>query len=260
METWATPVLNAPVTLAPGETLDVPIPLGPFFALAPGRYRVSAEYGDDKTRAAAEARSDPALGGGRRCSSPNILPLTRVNNRSVRCVPAGLPVLSQVTSSQTENMCPVGRTLVSPVFIGRDAELATLTTALESAVAGTPTVVLLGGEAGVGKTRLVEEAAARARAAGARVLAGSCIELGGEGLAVRPARARVAHAHARYVTRGARRAARPGALGVRARAARPRPRRRAPHRAARPRAARRACSSSRWALSSGSPRTARSCS
>jgi predicted ATPase len=76
--------------------------------------------------------------------------------------------------------------LVSPQFIGREAELATLTAALGSAVAGTPTVVLLGGEAGVGKTRLVEEAAMRARAAGARVLAGSCIELGGEGLAFGP--------------------------------------------------------------------------
>ena len=78
------------------------------------------------------------------------------------------------------------RDLVSPLFIGREAELITLTSALDAAVAGTPAVVLLGGEAGVGKTRLVEEAAARARASGARVLAGSCIELGGEGLAFGP--------------------------------------------------------------------------
>jgi predicted ATPase/DNA-binding NarL/FixJ family response regulator len=78
------------------------------------------------------------------------------------------------------------RDLVSPLFIGRGAELATLTAALEAAITGTPTVVLLGGEAGVGKTRLVEEAAERARAAGARVLAGSCIELGGEGLPFGP--------------------------------------------------------------------------
>src|SRR3954469_6161387 len=76
--------------------------------------------------------------------------------------------------------------LVSPLFVGRETELATMTTALESAVAGTPTVVLLGGEAGVGKTRLVEEATERAHAAGARVLAGSCIELGGEGLPFGP--------------------------------------------------------------------------
>src|SRR3954453_3880025 len=78
------------------------------------------------------------------------------------------------------------RDLVSPLFVGRETELATMTTALESAVAGTPTVVLLGGEAGVGKTRLVEEATERAPAAGARGLAGSCIELGGEGLPFGP--------------------------------------------------------------------------
>src|SRR4029453_9093259 len=78
------------------------------------------------------------------------------------------------------------RDLVSPLFVGREAELATLTAALDSALAGSPTVVLVGGEAGVGKTRLVEEAAGRARAAGARVLAGSCIELGGEGLPFGP--------------------------------------------------------------------------
>src|SRR4051812_49759820 len=80
----------------------------------------------------------------------------------------------------------VGRTLVSPVFVGRDAELATLTAALDAAVAGDAAVVLLSGEAGVGKTRLVEEAAGRASAAGARVLAGRCVEMGGGRLAIRP--------------------------------------------------------------------------
>jgi predicted ATPase len=70
--------------------------------------------------------------------------------------------------------------------VGRDAELAALSAALDSAVAGDPAVVLVGGEAGVGKTRLVDEATARAREAGARVLAGSCIELGGESLPLGP--------------------------------------------------------------------------
>jgi hypothetical protein len=79
-------------------------------------------------------------------------------------------------------MHPMRRSLVSPVLVGRDAELAALTAALDDAVEGVPGVVLLGGEAGVGKTRLVEEAAQRAQAAGARVLTGSCVELGGEGL------------------------------------------------------------------------------
>ncbi|HEX4673228.1 MAG TPA: AAA family ATPase [Solirubrobacteraceae bacterium] len=72
------------------------------------------------------------------------------------------------------------------MFVGRGVELAALVAALESAAAGEPAVVLVGGEAGVGKTRLVEEAAERARDGGARVLTGSCIELGGEGLPLSP--------------------------------------------------------------------------
>ena len=80
----------------------------------------------------------------------------------------------------------MGGNLVSPVLVGREAELAALEAALESAVAGEPAVVLLGGEAGVGKTRLAEEAAGLAREAGARVLVGGCVELGGEGLPFMP--------------------------------------------------------------------------
>src|SRR4051794_6466605 len=76
--------------------------------------------------------------------------------------------------------------LVSPVLVGRDVELATLLEAFESAVDHQPAVVLLGGEAGVGKTRLVEEAMQRAREAGARVLVGGCVELGGEGVPLMP--------------------------------------------------------------------------
>jgi ATP/maltotriose-dependent transcriptional regulator MalT len=76
--------------------------------------------------------------------------------------------------------------LVSPVFVGRGTELSSLIAGLESAAAGEPVVVLVGGEAGVGKTRLVEEAAARARAGEALVLTGSCIEVGGEGLPLSP--------------------------------------------------------------------------
>jgi len=55
VETWVTPILNSPVALAPGESLDVPIPLGPFFTLAPGStYRVSAEYGDPALKISGE--------------------------------------------------------------------------------------------------------------------------------------------------------------------------------------------------------------
>jgi DNA-binding CsgD family transcriptional regulator/tetratricopeptide (TPR) repeat protein len=51
---------------------------------------------------------------------------------------------------------------------------------------GGPSVVLVGGEAGVGKSRLASEFAARASAAGARVLAGGCVELGTDGLPFAP--------------------------------------------------------------------------
>jgi hypothetical protein len=56
IETWATPILRAPVSLAPGESVEVPIPIGRFFPLEPGgRYLVSAEYGDAALRVGAEA-------------------------------------------------------------------------------------------------------------------------------------------------------------------------------------------------------------
>jgi len=77
-------------------------------------------------------------------------------------------------------------TLTSPTFVGRTEELARLATAADRAAGGTPTTVLIGGEAGVGKTRLAGEVVAGARAAGATVLTGGCVELGGEGVPFAP--------------------------------------------------------------------------
>jgi DNA-binding CsgD family transcriptional regulator/tetratricopeptide (TPR) repeat protein len=77
-------------------------------------------------------------------------------------------------------------TLTSPTFVGRTEELARLAAAGDRAAAGTPTAVLVGGEAGVGKTRLVGELVAAARANGATVLVGGCVELGGEGVPFAP--------------------------------------------------------------------------
>src|SRR5271165_1329677 len=64
----------------------------------------------------------------------------------------------------------------SPVFAGRDDELSVLAAAFGTAAGGTPGVVLLGAEAGGGKSRLTAEFAARVRDR-ARVLAGACVEL-----------------------------------------------------------------------------------
>ncbi|MGY0018851.1 helix-turn-helix transcriptional regulator [Streptomyces sp. YJ-C3] len=75
---------------------------------------------------------------------------------------------------------------VSPVFVGRADELGALNTALARAVAGEPQALLLGGEAGVGKTRLVEEFAAGACRRDAVVVTGGCVEIGADGLPFAP--------------------------------------------------------------------------
>jgi DNA-binding CsgD family transcriptional regulator len=69
------------------------------------------------------------------------------------------------------------------VIIGRSIELDRLDAVFREGVAA---AVLVGGEAGVGKTRLIREFAGRAEPAGARVLVGGCLELGTDGLPFAP--------------------------------------------------------------------------
>jgi DNA-binding CsgD family transcriptional regulator/tetratricopeptide (TPR) repeat protein len=71
-------------------------------------------------------------------------------------------------------------------FVDRTQELARLHQLLGRAVGGEPLVALVGGEAGVGKTRLVEQLAAAAEGQGVRVLGGGCVPLGEEGLPFAP--------------------------------------------------------------------------
>jgi DNA-binding CsgD family transcriptional regulator/tetratricopeptide (TPR) repeat protein len=71
-------------------------------------------------------------------------------------------------------------------LVGRVEELGVLEAAQGQAANGEPAVVLVGGEAGIGKTRLVFEAADRCRRAGARMLAGGCLPVGGDGLPYAP--------------------------------------------------------------------------
>ncbi|MFE2295936.1 AAA family ATPase [Streptomyces sp. NPDC059452] len=81
---------------------------------------------------------------------------------------------------------PVETRSVSPQFVGRAEELGVLTEALARATAGEPQALLIGGEAGVGKTRLVEEFCGRARRREAVVAVGGCVEIGAEGLPYAP--------------------------------------------------------------------------
>ncbi|UGS34026.1 helix-turn-helix transcriptional regulator [Capillimicrobium parvum] len=62
-------------------------------------------------------------------------------------------------------------------FVGREPQLAELRRVLDQAADGRAWLALVAGESGVGKTRLVDELALRARDAGARVLFGDCVEL-----------------------------------------------------------------------------------
>jgi len=62
-----------------------------------------------------------------------------------------------------------------PVLVGRDEEIKQLKLCLDSALSGKGTTVLIHGEAGVGKTRLVNEFLAYAKKMGARVLFGWCL-------------------------------------------------------------------------------------
>ena len=75
--------------------------------------------------------------------------------------------------------------MLSPVFAGRAAEMAALAGAFEAAAAGTPRLVLLGAEAGGGKSRLAGEFTAQLHDR-ALVLAGGCVELSVAGLPYAP--------------------------------------------------------------------------
>jgi DNA-binding CsgD family transcriptional regulator len=62
-------------------------------------------------------------------------------------------------------------------FVGRAAELARMDKLLGDAETGQPVVLLVSGDAGVGKTRLISELAAHAAGRGFAILSGRCAEL-----------------------------------------------------------------------------------
>jgi DNA-binding CsgD family transcriptional regulator/tetratricopeptide (TPR) repeat protein len=80
----------------------------------------------------------------------------------------------------------MGGRVASPTFVGRVEELQTLEAARGRAANGEPAVVLVGGEAGVGKTRLVGELTSRCVTEGTRVLVGGCVPVGDGALPYAP--------------------------------------------------------------------------
>lgn len=109
---------------------------------------------------------------------------------------AAFPITGAALPDPCAMLGPVETRSVSPVFVGRTDELGVLNEALAraaggdappaSTAAGEPQALLLGGEAGVGKTRLLEEFAAAAAREGAVVVSGGCVEIGADGLPFAP--------------------------------------------------------------------------
>ena len=65
----------------------------------------------------------------------------------------------------------------SPALLGRERERAELDDALALALDGSPQTVLVGGDAGIGKTSLVTDLALRAEERGCRVVVGHCLDI-----------------------------------------------------------------------------------
>lgn len=72
----------------------------------------------------------------------------------------------------------VAQHVSSDVFVGRATELASLRAALDRARSGEPATVVVAGEAGVGKSRLVAELTRQARELDALTLTGGCFDVG----------------------------------------------------------------------------------
>ncbi|MGH9184623.1 MAG: helix-turn-helix transcriptional regulator [Acidimicrobiales bacterium] len=78
------------------------------------------------------------------------------------------------------------RRLTPERLVGRTAEIEALRRVRADASAGTPTVALIGGEAGVGKTRVLQETAAEAEGDGFVSIIGRCLDLGADVLPLAP--------------------------------------------------------------------------
>jgi DNA-binding CsgD family transcriptional regulator/tetratricopeptide (TPR) repeat protein len=99
----------------------------------------------------------------------------------------GRRTLERVTAARAApwHTAAVARRVTCPSFVGRDAELQRLLDAADASRRGGQ-VVLVGGDAGVGKSRLVDELCARRRAAGHAAAVGGCVDLGDIGVGYAP--------------------------------------------------------------------------
>ena len=76
--------------------------------------------------------------------------------------------------------------MIRSPFVARESEVAHLESALERAAAGDPSLVLVGADAGVGKSRLLAHVASLAAGRGATAVTTYCVDLGEVGLPYLP--------------------------------------------------------------------------
>src|SRR5258708_5810666 len=71
---------------------------------------------------------------------------------------------------------PINKAVVCPMIVGRASELAALHTIVSEVEGGHSHLILLSGEAGIGKSRLVAEIETEARSREFLVLQGNCFQ------------------------------------------------------------------------------------
>jgi DNA-binding SARP family transcriptional activator/pimeloyl-ACP methyl ester carboxylesterase/tetratricopeptide (TPR) repeat protein len=102
-------------------------------------------------------------------------------SRAFAAVPGEWRLLAVVDSERVD-----GDARARDVFVGRVREFERLEAALAATASGKGATVLVSGDAGIGKTRLASELAARALAGGFGVLVGRCLDLVGTELPYQP--------------------------------------------------------------------------
>ncbi len=106
--------------------------------------------------------------------------LQELERRILRQDPAlELPAAVRSTEEDSAVQATTPGRRAAGTFVGRERELEQLEAGLDDALAGRGRLFLLVGEPGIGKSRLADEFASRAKRRGAKILWGRCWEAGG---------------------------------------------------------------------------------
>jgi tetratricopeptide (TPR) repeat protein len=158
--------------------------------------RALAKHPADRHRSAGELARDAALALGLAAPPASGEPRAAAASTAVPApAPMGRAITASALAPEPDATCTeiaalgvlvAGRRIASRTLVGRDTELAALRAALQRARAGDPSLTVVAGEAGIGKSRLVQELASEADRDGMLVLTGACLGLSGGDLPYAP--------------------------------------------------------------------------